>query len=132
MEEELIKRKKLFKLMRKTEERKMKLVVDVNENEFEREVVEKSKRIPIVVDFWASWCMPCLVLSPILEKLAKEYKGKFILVKINVDRNRRLAQKYGIMSIPCVKMFKNGKIVDEFVGAMPENMIRKWLEKNLG
>jgi putative thioredoxin len=75
--------------------------------------------------------MPCLMLSPILEKLAKEYNGKFILAKLNVDENRITSQKYGIMSIPSVKLFKNGKVVDEFVGALPEPSVREWLNKNI-
>jgi intein/homing endonuclease len=76
-------------------------------------------------------CMPCLMLSPILEKLAKEYNGKFILAKLNVDENRITSQKYGIMSIPSVKLFKNGKVVDEFLGALPEPSVREWLNKNI-
>jgi len=75
--------------------------------------------------------MPCLMLSPILEKLAKEYNGKFILAKLNVDENRITSQKYGIMSIPSVKLFKNGKVVDEFVGALPELSVREWLNKSI-
>jgi putative thioredoxin len=81
--------------------------------------------------FWASWCPPCKLLSPVLSKIAKEYQGKFLLVKVNVDENPELAEKYQIFSIPSVKMFKNGKIVDEFLGAIPESLIRRWLDKNL-
>ena len=110
----------------------MDIKIDVNEENFESEVIEKSKKVPVVVDFWAVWCMPCVMLGPILEKLAHEYNGKFILAKLNVDENRNISQKYGIMSIPSVKMFKNGKVVDEFVGALPEPMVKEWLNKNLG
>lgn len=76
-------------------------------------------------------CPPCRLLSPIISKIAKEYQGKFLLVKVNVDESPKLAERYQIMSIPSVKMFKNGKIVDEFLGAMPEPLIKKWLDKNL-
>ena len=110
---------------------KMEVEIEVNEENFESEVIEKSKKVPVVVDFWAVWCMPCVMLGPTLEKLAKEYNGKFILAKLNVDENRNISQKYGIMSIPSVKMFKNGKVVDEFVGALPEPMVKEWLDRNL-
>ncbi len=111
---------------------KKETIIDVNEPDFQEKVIERSKETPVVVDFWAPWCQPCLFLSPTLEKLAKEYDGKFILAKINVDQNRFIAQRYGIMSIPSVKMFKKGEIVGEFLGAMPEPHVRGWLDKNLG
>ncbi|MEM5773262.1 MAG: thioredoxin, partial [Candidatus Aenigmatarchaeota archaeon] len=85
----------------------------------------------VVVDFWAEWCPPCRILSPIISKVAEEYEGKFLLVKVNVDESPNLAEKYQIMSIPNVKMFKNGEVVDEFIGAMPEPLIKKWIDKNL-
>ncbi len=107
------------------------MIVEINEDNFEEEVIEKSSSIPVLVDFYANWCMPCRVLSPILEKIAKEFEGKIILAKINVDKASKLAEKYGIMGIPNVKLFKNGKIVDEFVGALPEKEIKDWL-RNLG
>ncbi len=124
---EKIRREKLKKLS----ERKMNPIIEVNDENFQEKVIKQSKKKPIVVDFWTSWCMPCLILAPILEKLAKEYNGKFILAKVNVDKSRKVSQEYGIMSIPSVKMFINGKVVDEFMGAMPESMVRKWLEKNI-
>ncbi|RLJ05421.1 MAG: thioredoxin [Candidatus Aenigmatarchaeota archaeon] len=105
--------------------------IEVTDNDFQEKVVELSERLPVVVDFWAVWCTPCLLLGPVLEKLADEYDGKFILAKVNVDQSPATSQKYGIMSIPSVKMFKNGKIVDEFVGALPEPAVRQWLDKNL-
>ena len=104
--------------------------IDVKEDNFNEKVIEKSKEIPVVVDFWASWCPPCLMISPVLEKLTKEY-NKFILAKANVDENRGIAQKYRVTSIPSIKMFKNGEIVAEFIGAIPEEQIRDWLDKNL-
>jgi putative thioredoxin len=105
--------------------------VNVADRDFEEKVIEKSKEIPVVVDFYADWCMPCRVLAPVLEKIVEEYEGRFVLVKINVDEAPETAQKFGIMSIPNVKMFKDGEIVDEFVGNFPEDRIKKWLEKNL-
>jgi putative thioredoxin len=105
--------------------------MDVTDADFQEKVLEKSKEIPVVVDFWASWCMPCQILKPVMEMIAADYDGKFILVKVNVDAAREIASRYGIMSIPSVKLFKSGKVVDEFVGALPEKKIREWLEKNL-
>lgn len=105
--------------------------MDVNNDNFEEKVIKKSRKIPVVVDFYANWCGSCLIVGPILENLEKQYKGKFILAKVNVDENRELAEKYKIMGIPAVKMFKNGKIVDEFTGALPEQAIKDWLDKNL-
>jgi putative thioredoxin len=110
---------------------KIQTEIEVNDENFQEKVIEQSKKVPVVVDFWASWCTPCLMLSPILEKLAKEYNGKFILAKANVDETRTYAQEYMVMSIPNVKLFKNGKVVDEFVGALPESSVRKWLDKNI-
>jgi putative thioredoxin len=105
--------------------------ININDNNFEKEVVEKSKQTPVVVDFWSQMCPPCLIIKPILEKLAKEYEGKFILAKANVDQARQKAQNYMVSSIPSVKMFKNGDIIDEFIGALPEEQIKGWLDKNL-
>ncbi len=126
---ERIKQRKIKKLIEKMRDAKMKTTIEVDDSTFEKEVIEKSKEIPVVVDFWATWCMPCLILGPILEKLAEEYKGKFILAKLNVDKNPITSRKYGIMSIPAVKLFKNGKVVDEFIGALPEIAVRQWLNK---
>ncbi|RME54771.1 thioredoxin [Candidatus Woesearchaeota archaeon] len=108
-----------------------KVKIDVSDANFDNEVLEQSKKVPVVVDFWAPWCMPCLMLAPIMEKLAKEYNGKFILAKLNVDENMYNSQRFGISGIPAVKMFKDGNVVDEFVGALPEPSVREWLDKNL-
>ncbi len=121
---------------RKMEKLKKKLMtvrkMDINDENFKKEVLEKSKEIPVVVDFWAAWCMPCQILKPVLEKLEKEYGGKFVLAKVNVDNARKTSVEYGIMSIPSVKMFRSGEVVDEFSGALPEAQVREWLDSNLG
>lgn len=108
-----------------------KFSFDVNDENFEKEVIEKSKKVPVLVDFWASWCMPCLILKPTLEKIAEEYKGKFLLAKANVDDVPDMSERFKITGVPTVKLFINGKVVDEFVGAMPEAKIKAWLDKNL-
>ncbi len=106
-------------------------MIEISDSSFNKEVIKKSVSIPLVVDFWASWCAPCRIISPILERIERDYKGKFILAKLNVEDNMERANEYKIMSIPNVKMFKNGKIVDEFVGAIPESQIKNWLNKNI-
>ncbi|MBS3072766.1 thioredoxin [Candidatus Pacearchaeota archaeon] len=108
-----------------------KYEIEVSDDDFDKNVIERSKKVPVVVDFWAAWCGPCRYLGPILEKLADEYKGKFILAKLNVEENGEKSNEYEIMSIPAVKMFKNGKVADEFIGAIPEERIKAWLDKNL-
>jgi len=105
--------------------------IEVDDGNFQENVIKRSERLPVVVDFWASWCRPCSMLAPILGKLADEYKGRFILAKYNIEENPYFTQKYMVMSIPSVKFFKKGKVVDEFVGIIPEQNIRQWLEKNL-
>jgi len=105
--------------------------IEVGDGDFEKNVIDQSFNMPVVVDFWASWCMPCTSFKPVLEKIAKEYNGKFILAKVNVDVAVKMATKYHIMSIPSVKMFRDGKVIDSFVGALPESRLRKWLDKNL-
>ncbi len=103
--------------------------IDVNEENFEEVVIGKSYEKPVVVDFWAEWCGPCRILKPVLEKLAKEYD--FILAKVNVDMNPNIAQEFGVHGIPDVKIIINGKVVDEFVGALPEPKIREILSKHI-
>jgi len=109
----------------------MVAIVEVDDSNFEEEVIKRSSERPVVVDFYAVWCMPCKLIGPVLEKLAEQYGGKFILAKLNVDMSPKTSAEYGIMSIPSVKIFKEGKVVDEFIGALPEPMIEQWLEKNL-
>jgi len=111
---------------------KMENEIEVKDENFQEKVIEQSKKIPVVVDFWARWCGPCRMLDPVLNKLAEEYKGKFILAKIDIEEGKETSSKYGVMSIPNVKIFKDGKVVDEFAGALPESGVREWLDKNLG
>jgi len=105
--------------------------MEISENEFNEKVIEKSKEMPVVVDFYADWCGPCQMLGPIMEKIAEEFKGKVIIVKVNTDNNPSISHEYGITGIPAVKLFKDGKVVDEFVGLQSEDMIKQWLKKNL-
>jgi len=102
-------------------------VVDVSDQTFEKEVLERSHQVPVVVDFWAEWCGPCKILGPILEKLADEFDGKFVLAKVNTEQAQQLAQIFGIRSIPMVMAFKNGQPVGEFTGAIPEESVREFL-----
>lgn len=128
---EKIKKEKTRKLIEKIKGDKMQTEIDVNDSNFKEKVIEQSATIPVVVDFWASWCMPCRMISPILEKLAKDYDGKFILAKADVEETKATAQEYSVMSIPNVKLFKNGEIAAEFVGALPESAVKGWLDENI-
>jgi thioredoxin 1 len=101
----------------------------LNNDNFENEVLKSDK--PVLIDFWAPWCGPCKVISPIVEELAKEYESKIKVGKMNVDENNEIAMRYGIMSIPTLKIFKNGKVADEMIGAAPKEMIVAFIEKNI-
>uniref|UniRef100_Q47DG9 Thioredoxin-related protein n=1 Tax=Dechloromonas aromatica (strain RCB) TaxID=159087 RepID=Q47DG9_DECAR len=102
---------------------------DVTLEEFETKVLLPAQEVPVVVDFWAPWCEPCKVLKPMLEKLAEEYKGRFLLAKVNSDEFPELAQHFGVRSIPSVKVLFQGQLVDEFNGAIPESQIREFLDR---
>ncbi len=103
--------------------------LDVSEADFEEKVVAASHKQPVVIDFWAPWCAPCKVLKPVLEKLADEFGGKFLLAKVNSDENPELSVRFGVRGIPAVKAMVGGKIVNEFTGALPEGAVRDWLAK---
>ncbi|MGD8525943.1 MAG: thioredoxin [Thioalkalispiraceae bacterium] len=106
-------------------------IIDVNEQNFAQQVIEASQQALVLVDFWATWCGPCQTLVPLLEKLADEYQGKFILAKVDVDQNQQLAGHFGVRSVPTVKLVKQGQIVDEFTGVIPDVEIRNKLDAHI-
>jgi len=105
-------------------------VIEVTRDNY-AQVMEASFEVPVLIDFWASWCQPCQVLMPILAKLADEYQGKFVLGKLNTEQEQEIAARFGIRSIPNVKLFRNGQSVDEFMGALPESSVREFIDRHI-
>src|SRR5437773_10158965 len=106
-------------------------VLEVTTASFEREVVERSRRTPVLVDLWATWCGPCRALSPVLERLAQEMQGAFLLAKVDIDQSPEIADALGVQSVPTVVLVQGGKVVDGFVGAQPEPRVREMLARHL-
>ena len=104
-------------------------IVESNTDQFSTDVIEKSQKLPVLVDFWAPWCGPCKTLTPVIEKIVNEYQGRLALVKINVDENQALASQMRVQSIPMVVAFKDGAPVDGFAGALPESQLREFIDK---
>lgn len=104
-------------------------IVDVSESDFEYEVLSFSQNIPVVVEFWATWCQPCKLLGPMLERLTEEAGGVFRLARVDVDANPNLALRYGVRSVPTTKVISQGQVIAEFVGAQPENRVREFLSR---
>jgi thioredoxin 1 len=98
------------------------MVIEISDKDFEQQVLKSS--LPVVVDFWAPWCGPCRMIGPIVEKLSEEFKGKLKFCKVNVDENQQLASKYKVMSIPMLIFFKNGQLIEQSMGAVPEKTLR--------
>jgi thioredoxin 1 len=104
-------------------------IIHVNEGTFDAEVLQSDR--PALVDFWAPWCGPCRAIAPVLEELAVEYKGKLTVAKVNVDENRKLAGNHGVMSIPTMILFKNGKVLDKLIGIVPKEPLKELIDKAL-
>jgi len=108
-----------------------KWIIETTDETFERDVIERSKGVPVVVDFWAEWCQPCHLLAPMLERLVTDFAGEFVLVKANTDQTQSVCGQLRIQSIPAVYGFRDGELLDSFVGLLPENQLKPWFERLL-
>ncbi|HDP89091.1 MAG TPA: thioredoxin [Thioalkalivibrio sp.] len=106
-------------------------IFDVTSETFDTYVLQNSHQVPVLVDFWAGWCQPCQMLMPVLARLIEEYDGKVLLAKVNSDEQQELAGRFGVRSLPTVKVFKEGRVVDEFMGVQPEPAIREIIERHV-
>jgi putative thioredoxin len=106
-------------------------ILEASSDNFDSVVIENSRRVPVLVDFWAAWCAPCQMLMPMLSKLVQEYQGKFLLAKVNTDEQQELAHRYAIRSLPTVQVFRDGRPVDQFMGVQPESVIRDLLDRHI-
>ena len=104
-------------------------MLDLSKDTFEKEVIRS--RLPVLVDFWAPWCGPCRIVSPVLDKLSNEYTGKLVFAKINVDESKEIAAQYDVRGIPCMVIFKDGKEIDRIIGAYPEAQLRNKIDMAL-
>ncbi len=105
------------------------MALEITDNNFEELVLKSDK--PVLVDFWAEWCGPCRMVGPVVEELSKEYEGKAVVGKVNVDNNAQISMKYGIRNIPTILFFKNGQVVDRSVGAVPKTQLTQKLDGQL-
>lgn len=99
---------------------------EINKDNFDKEVAQS--KVPVIVDFWAPWCGPCRIVSPVLEKISSEYKNKLVFAKLNVDDNQEIAARHDVRGIPCMIVFKNGNEVDRIIGAYPEAQLRSKID----
>lgn len=106
-------------------------IFEVTEANFQQYVLQNSFQVPVLVDFWAAWCQPCQTLMPMLARLAEEYAGGFLLAKVNSDEQQTLAAQHGVRSLPTVKVFRDGQVVDEFMGALPESEVRAVIDRHV-
>jgi thioredoxin 1 len=105
------------------------MVIDVTDQSFEEEVIKSD--LPVLIDLWAPWCRPCLIISPVVDKLSEKYNGRFKFCRLNVDENPRTAARYQVMSIPMLLFIKDGKVADTVIGAVPEQAIQPKIERLL-